>query len=161
MWPSLCPSWRRLRSAWMFQKKFVKRVRETLERSWNQSQRSGVTFHQKSLAFFDCYCYISIICFNILYLCTWLYLNIIEDWRYKTFLLGKTRIFIYPVMLIEWLFTRSRHQIKYFESRLELLFKQMGIIIIIEGAEVGIRTGSASPNVSFIGNLTQCLGLSE
>ena len=33
--------------------------------------------------------------------------------------------------------------------------------IIIEGAEVGIVTGSASTNVGFIGNLTQCLGLSE
>ena len=62
-------------------------------------------------------------------------------------------VFIYPVLLSGWLFTRSRHQIKYFESRLELLFKQMGIII--EGAEVG--TGSAAANVNFIGNLNHCL----
>ena len=66
-------------------------------------------------------------------------------------------VFMYPVWFTGWPEHRRRRQIKYFESRLELLLKQMGIII--EGAEV--ETGSASANVSFIGNLTHCLGLSE
>lgn len=107
-------------------------------------------YHQKSPAFTNCYYYNGH--YHLLQYLVSVYL-VVNKKRVTTIPFEVIPVFIYPVLLSGWLFTRSRHQIKYFESRLELLFKLMGIII--EGAEVG--TGSAPANVSFIGNLTHCL----
>ena len=84
-------------------------------------------FHQKSPAFTNCYYYNER--YHLLQYLVFVYL-VVNKKRVTTNPCEVIPVFIYPVLLSGWLFTRSRHQIKYFESRLELLFKQMGNLTI-------------------------------